>query len=172
MRCVRRVDQTDDGMVNIHGKFQGMYNLRRRCTHIGDFRYRDTGTVALAKPYPDNTLSFAHAKTGDRYLRQIDRIVGHLGRNGRAASVTVERPAVITTFDLIFPDPPGGQRHAAMRTVVAQSEYLSGRRPAKDDRLPADFPVHKPASGNIARGDAEIPDIGKNQRRRWHGGWG
>ena len=166
MRRVRRINKPDHGMIDVHREFERMHNLRRALADIRHFRRRNVSTIAVTEPDPDHALAFANRKTGDRDFTEIDGIIFYKRRDGCAASVPVEFPAVVTAFDLVAADPPGRQRRTAMRTIIAQRKNLSGRRPAKYDRLAADFPVHKPAHGNIARGDAEIPDITKHQRRR------
>src|SRR6185312_916786 len=126
--------------------------------------------LPLAEKGEDEAEIFLHRKGRNADLLLEAR---GLGRLLGAASIAVERPAMIHAADAIALDPAGRELRPAMGAAWTDQERLAGASAIERQALAHDLDRPRPASGKIAREANGLPEAaeitaGKGSRPRPH----
>src|SRR6516165_9529108 len=134
-RPVRRVHQPDHGVVDRRREADALDEIGWSSAEPVEYRdLRRCGGI-VAEEHPNVPLHLAHRVAAHTDTRRSKRLTRNQRRDQGALSAGIEAPTVIAAFDLVSIEPAGAERHAAMRTWVAQSERGTGRVTTDQDRL-------------------------------------
>jgi len=165
-RNVGRIDQPDDGIIDIGGELNGldvMQPLVRGNEQIRkNFLRHRWLTLAIWHVDPNRAADF-FAGIGVRLdFPHIERAI-RKGRDLLAGTRAVELPTVIATLDGSSVELTVRERHSSMRTVVPQRERISARISSQDDPFAKQFFGLESALFQFLARKSEVPEVSQKQ---------
>jgi len=165
-RNVCRIDQPDDGIIDIGWELNGlnvMQPLVRRNEQIGKNILRDHWLTLVIWHIDPNRAAYFFAGIGVRFdFPDIERAI-RKGRDLLAGSRAVELPTVIATFDRSSVELTLRERHSSMWTVVPQRERISAGISSQHNPFAKQFFRLQSALFQFVAREGEVPEVSQKQ---------
>jgi hypothetical protein len=165
-RNVGRIDQPDDGIIDIGWQLNGLdvsQPLVRGNQQIGKHFLRDRWLTLVICHVDPNRAAYFFAGIGVRLdFPEIKRAI-RKGRDLLAGTRAVELPTVIATFNGSSVELTVRERHSSMGTVVPQSERISAGISSQHDPFPKQFFGLQSALFQFVARQGEVPEVFQKQ---------
>ncbi len=162
-RPVRRVHQSDDGMINVAGERHRLDDTRNSPRAGKSWRWPiRLGGYFVRRPDEQHPLAFADDPPPRANAADVEGLTARERGNGETGAVRREAPAVIGAFHRLAPvglarESPRRKRRGPMGAGVAQSEGLTRARSPQGQRRAHELAADQPARTHGACRGEKIP---------------
>src|SRR5260370_2852097 len=165
-RNVGRIDQPDDGIIDIGGQPNGLdvtQPLVRRNEQIGKNILRNRWLMLIVCHVDPHRAAYFFAGLGVGLdFPDNERVIPTVG-DLLAGTGAVKLPTVIATLDGSSVELTLRERHSSMWTVVPQRERISARISSQDDPFAEQFFGLKSALFQFVAREREVPEAFQKQ---------